>query len=229
MRQSQQALVTALRRVQRFLETNAAELPGVSATRARTDLDDTLAQLERLAVDQLLYAKEAEGYTAEKHRLRRVLRQHHMRPIAIIAQLSLKTDAQIAMLKVPDRDVKDATLMGRAYDMATLTEFIRDNCAGTLPDDFDQRLRNAAEDVRIAAWERDMAQAFAIHTTKLIDEEVRRARGIVNILDALVSVEAHDNLALVAGWQSAKHVRAKPGVPRGTVRAKPADAEENAA
>jgi hypothetical protein len=88
--------------------------------------------------------------------------------------------------------------------------------------DFAAQMRTRVEEFRDAVISRNYSQMLAKQTTQAVDDALVTARGIVRILNRIVLRETKDSPALRVGWQAAKHVKAKGGVPQGTVREVPA-------
>jgi hypothetical protein len=145
MKLTQAHSLETLRAVQRFLDDQEAELPGVSATGARRKLDSILESVDAHAGTQAEAAIAAEMSTRRQRALEVVLRRDHMTPIARIARAELPRTVELAPLRLPRGRQTLDKLAAYAYGMAEIAErhqmvFVD---AG-LPVDFADRLRDAA-------------------------------------------------------------------------------------
>jgi hypothetical protein len=217
MKQSQQARLDALHRIQAFMNDNADALGNVNKSTSRAALDDVLAALEARAEAQSSAETQAAGATTEKNALREDLRLHHMQPIAAIARATLAHTPLIAKLRLPAKTVNDSTLVQRGNSMADVAVQYSDVfIAEQLPADFIAQLRASVEAVRKAAVQRDGFQVNATTATQAVDDEMVRAHNVVSVLNSLVVKQLKGKTDLQAGWRRAKHAKAKPGVPQGS-------------
>lgn len=142
MRFLQNAVLAALKRVQLFLDDNAALLAAiVDLTAARKRLDAVVASFAGHAYDQDASDRGAKGETAKQRQLRAQLRSQQMEPIALIARKNLRTTPEFAALQMPK-----PTVIGEAFivsgkamaDAATIHKdtFIEHGLPSTFLDDF---------------------------------------------------------------------------------------------
>ena len=89
MTKGQAARLTALHRMQTYLDTNAADLGTLSKSTSRTDLDTAVTGLEQFAAQQARAETAAASFTKAKGALREELRIGHMQPISAIARKKL--------------------------------------------------------------------------------------------------------------------------------------------
>ena len=187
MKQSQQARLDALHRIQAFMNDNADALGNVNKSTSRAALDDVLAALEARAEAQSSAETQAAGATTEKNALREDLRLHHMQPIAAIARATLAHTPLIAKLRLSAKTVNDSTLVQRGNSMADVAVQYSDVfIAEQLPADFIAQLRASVEAVRKAAVQRDGFQVNATTATQAVDDEMVRAHNVVSVLNSLV-------------------------------------------
>ncbi len=113
-------------------------------------------------------------------------------------------------------------LITAALAIVNAAELTPATFAGDLGPDFAAQLRMRIDEFREAVISRNHSQVSAKQATRSVKDALVTARGIVRILDCIVRRETKDSPALRVGWQAAKHVKAKGGVPQETVREVPA-------
>jgi hypothetical protein len=221
MEQSQQARLDALRDTQRFLDGEATALAAANRTMSRTALDDSIKEIETRGALQVQMVTEAINGTRKKDELRAELRDHHMQLLAEIARTKLAYSPLIARFRVPQARASDTALITAADAMVNAAEVASAAFSADLGPDFAAQMRTRVEEFRDAVISRNYSQVLAKQTTQAVDDALVTARGIVRILNRIVLRETKDSPALRVGWQAAKHVKAKGGVPQGTVREVP--------
>jgi hypothetical protein len=222
MHQSQQAQLDALRDAQRFLDSEPTALASVNRTMTRKALDDIITELETQGTLQVQSATDALNGTTRKDELRVELREHHMQLLAEIARTKLAHSPLISRFRVPRVRASDTSLITAALAIVNAAELTPATFAGDLGPDFAAQLRMRIDEFREAVISRNHSQVNAKQATRSVKDALVTARGIVRILDCIVRRETKDSPALRVGWQAAKHVKAKGGVPQGTVREVPA-------
>ena len=219
MRFRERSRLSALGRMQSFLNEQTTALGDVNRSVSRLALDDVVADLESRDVAQGSAITQAESLTKLKHERRTELRRLHMRPIAVIARSTLAHTPLITKLRVPVNMASDSSLIAAGHGMADAAEqyreaFVREQ----LPADFIDQLRAAADAVREVAVRRDQFQVEVTQATRGVADALWRASNVVKVLDALVVRQLQGRADLLAGWRRAKRVRAKPGAKLGTKR-----------
>jgi hypothetical protein len=222
MNQSQQAQLDALRDAQRFLDSEPTALASVNRTLTRKALDDVITELETQGTLQVQSTTDALNGTTRKDELRVELREHHMQLLVEIARTKLAHSPLISRFRVPRVRASDTSLITAALAIVNAAELTPATFAGDLGPDFAAQLRTRIDDFRDAVINRNHSQVSAKQATRSVKDALVTARGIVRILDCIVRRETKDSPALRVGWQAAKHVKAKGGVPQGTVREVPA-------
>jgi hypothetical protein len=221
MELSQQAQLDALRDAQRFLDTETTALEAVNATSSRKALDDIVKEIEARGALQLRAESDARNGTKKKDELRVELREHQMQLLAEIARTKLAHTPLIARFRVPRKRVNDSTIISSATAMINAAESVSENFTPDLGPDFVAQHRAHIADFRDAVITRNHSQVLAKQTTQAVDDALVTARGIIRILNRMVMRETKGSPALWVGWRAAKHVKAKGGVPQGTVREAP--------
>ena len=107
MNRGQEARLTSLRRIQVFLDDNAAELGPINKSTSRADLDAAVTGLAKFTAQQAEAEKEMTGRTKEKVAAREELRLEHMQPIAAIARKKLGKTPAIQDLRLPAKNTSD--------------------------------------------------------------------------------------------------------------------------
>jgi hypothetical protein len=215
MDKPQTARLTALRRIQRFLDDNPAAAGAVNQSRSRRALDAVVRAVEAHAVAQHSANVAAQSKTEIKSELRRDLRVHHMLAIATIARAKLNGVADTPLMTkftYPKRDVDDTALIAAGEAMAGAAGSYRQLFIDEqLPGNFIEQLQAATEAVQAAAVDRDSSQLRGRAATAGLAMQLVRAKEIVRVLNALVIKQLKGRDALLAVWKSAKRVHHRPG------------------
>jgi hypothetical protein len=213
MRFLQNAVLAALKRVQLFLDDNAAILAAiVDLTAARKRLDAVVASFTDHAYDQDASDRGAKGETAKQRQLRVKLRGERMAPIALIARKNLRTTPEFAALQMPKPTVSGEAFIasGKAMaDAATIHKdtFIEHGLPSAFLDDFKAAITNLDSSIS------DRAQNYnrRLSATKGLDEREKQGRLVLSVLDSLLEPALVGNDALTRGWEGARLVRRRPG------------------
>lgn len=186
-----------------FLHDNAERLPRTCGGPLLREFDDVLAELRASVVDQEALRRNAMSETQTYHALRKDLILQHMKPIAVAAYVRIGNCEESTPFKVPRHNLPSALLFGAAHGMAHVAEEHKDIFVGAgLPPDFADRLREAAWATQ-AAWDRrSRARGSKSGSTVGIDDALRRASGLVELLSVFVRQDAGDNTALFAEWST---------------------------
>lgn len=221
MNQAQQARAQAFQRAQTFLTTHADTLGSVTTAAAHTTFAGVVTAIAAQAAAQYGALEAATGYTQLRDQLRETLRFVHMRPIADIARTALAGAPDIVQLRLPPTEMKDARLIEAGTAMATRSAPYKDTfTAYGMPDDFVEQLQAATEAVRKAVADRAAARNTLVFATTDLEYQLMLGRNALRVVDSLVVAQLRStNPVLIAAWNQAKHVIAKPGVPRGSNRA----------
>jgi hypothetical protein len=222
MELGQQAQLDALRDAQRFLDTETTALGTVNTTSSRKALDDIVKEIEARGALQVEAVTDARNGTKKKDELRDELREHHMQLLAEIAKTRLSHSPLISRFRVPRKRANDSTLISAATAMINAAESVSENFKSDLGNDFVAQYRAYIADFRDAVITRNHSQVLATQSTQAVDDALGTAKGIMRILNRMVMRETKGSPALWVGWRAAKHVKAKGGVPQGTVREVPA-------
>jgi hypothetical protein len=213
MRFLQNAVLAALKRVQLFLDDNAAVLAAiVDLTAARKRLDAVVASFTNHAYDQDASNRGAKGETAKQRQLRVKLRGQQMEPIALIARKNLRTTPEFAALQTPKPTVNGEAFIASANAMADAATIHKDTFTehglpSTFLDDFKAGITNLDTSIR----DREQNYNRRLSATKGLDQKEKQGRLVLSVLDALVEPTLAGNEALLRGWQGARLIRRRTG------------------
>ena len=217
------SVLEALRRIQAFCEANDDLLGELNRSGARRRLDESITELSTHAADQQAGFTGSTGDTARQYALRKVLRDTHMRPIAVTARALLREVPELVALRLPharsttERLLAAAGAMGEAAGLHAAI-FVD---AG-LREDFVARLTAAADELRRCIDSRGQYRGRRAGATSGLQMLDTRARHLIRILDALIVPALGTNASLIAEWHWVKHIAVKPGPARGSLVAEPA-------
>jgi hypothetical protein len=205
MRSSQNALLAALLRAQRFLAENLAQLAKVvDLSVARKRLDDVIASFITHAVDQENNKRSAKGETEKQRQLRLTLRTEQMAPIAEIARRNLRAVPEFKALQMPSRWAKGAAFLGGARSMAEAAVIHKDALLERgLPADSLDQFQDLLAKLEESGSDRHKSRAQHIGATKALLFEEQEGRSVLKVLDALVRRALAGNEALLGTWSGA--------------------------
>ena len=215
MTNRQKAELDALHRMQVFVHQNSDALGTVTQAPSRTALDAAVTALEAQAGTQSAAQVYATSQTTQKLSAREDLRLHHMAPIAAIARISLAGTPQIVHLRTPRKNIDDVRLVAAADGMADAAAlYAQVFIDHKLPPDFIDQLKAASAAVQTTVATRNKALQQVKAATQGVKDDTTNARNVVRVLSALVVKQLKGRTDLLAAWQMAKQINAKPGVPR---------------
>jgi len=208
MKVRQGNMLTALESTRRFLDDNQAALVGVMTPATRQKFDDAIGELSSTAMAQNQFTRDLKGSFAVQAACRTALIRNHMTPIAKIATLELSQLPELVKFSLPHRRVTIQQLGAHADGMAEgarpYAQVFID--AGRRPD-FIDRLKQAADQMRAAAYDAAQGRVRIKGTTTGLTQKLSRARKIVHMLDAFVKEAVSSDKALLDSWNIAKRVR----------------------
>src|SRR5579862_212293 len=217
MNQRQEARLAALRRVQGFLDTNAADLGTVSKSTSRTDLDTAVAGLTAFGAQQELADATATSQTKAKDAAREDLRLQHMQPIAMIARKKLGNTPNIQDLALPRKSTSDEALVAKGLAMVSAAgQYTQTFIDQQMPADFIAQLQASIQSVQTAIAARAEAERQLVAATKGVTDQLAITHTDVKVLNALVVKQLKGRTDLLAAWKTTKRVRAKLGVATGS-------------
>jgi hypothetical protein len=224
----QKQVVEAYERVQDFLAANPAPT-GTTYGRPKAMLDETVARLTEHRTDQVAGGRLSKQERNREAALRTGLRELHLRPISKIAKASLPNSPGIdKALKMPAPQLSTTKLIDEAKAMRdAVRPYAETFVTNGRPEDFLARLDSAIEDLRRAMLGKARNFGTKVGAKAGLEQEIKRGRNALEMLDAIVSTVFASDGELLAKWRIAKRIRGIPG--GGAVAATGGTADENVA
>jgi hypothetical protein len=215
------------RRVQVFLDTQAAALGKAVAPSLRAKLDDSVTQLAGFQNEQGTADGAARGATANQAALRDDLFQKFMVPIARAAKIALKNAPELPKLVVSALARRKADFVSTANQFAeAATKDAQVFVDHGMPTDFLTQLQAEIALVTASADAQGRAIARRIAATAGCTAQAKAVKGNIGLLDGVIKPALKGNTALLADWQASKRIR-QPAVtplPTGTTVVAPTTA-----
>lgn len=230
MKSKEKLVIESLLRVQAFLGENPAPAPA-SYAEPKAVLDEVIGQLGEHTGAQVLGLQLSKAQQKRQAAAARKLRDHHLRPIATIAQSAVDVDPGIAdAFKLPSGNAGVLRLIASADAMREAAAPIAASfvTAGR-PADFVEQLAAAITALRDMVGGRGTILGTHVGAKAGIKQQLRRGRLAVKRLDSIVRVAFEGNDVVLARWGAMKRVRALPAVASGDVSNEPATATALAA
>ena len=215
MRHSQGQVFNTGRRIQTFLDANDSLFSGINKSATRAELDTVVTALGNDVGLQATGRTTARGESANQRTLRLALRLNHMRPIASMAKLRLRTVPNFAALTLPSPHLTGKSLVAHATGMGGAAKpYEQVFVDGGLPADFLDRLSAATAAVEASLVTRATARGQQSQATGSLKQlEIRGRRLFRALNDLVVPVLSADvaHSGLLAEWKSVRRVALKPG------------------
>jgi len=213
MRFLQNAVLSALLRVQRFMMENLAALTGVvDFAAARKRLDDVIASFTTHAVEQNATDRDTKGESAKQQQLRLHLSTDVMRPIAEIARRDLRTTPEFKSLRMPKRRIAGPAFVASANGMAEADTLHKDTLITRgLPADFLDQFKTGVAKLEASLSDRETSRTRRMGATRGLVFLEQEGRSVLKVLDALVRQALRGNEALLATWAGARAIHHRPG------------------
>lgn len=208
----QKQVVEAYERVQDFLAANPAPA-GTSYGRPKELLDETVARLTEHRTDQVAGGRLSRAERNREGALRRSLRELHLRPISKIAKATLADAPGIdKALKMPAPQLSTTKLINEAKAMRdAVTQYSPTFVTNGRPEDFLARLDVAIEELRGAMLGKARNLGTKVGAKAGLEQEIKRARNAVEMLDAIVTTVFANDRERLAKWRIARRIRGLPG------------------
>jgi hypothetical protein len=224
----------ALRRVQVFLDAQAAALGTLVPPALRARLDAVVTQLLGFQAEQSAATGTAKGETANQVAYRKDIRTRFLTPIAGIAKRSLRNAPEYPTMVVPSSLLRNADYLNTVQTLAdSAAKHEKELIAYGMPADFLTQLRAAIAQLSASkdAQGRNLARRKA--ATDGIVESDKAARGELKTLNAVIAPAIKTNAALLADWKASKKIAITltplPPQPTGLAPASPALADGSGA
>jgi hypothetical protein len=207
MRFRQKKTVAAGRRIQVFLDTNKDRIGPVDEGGARAVLNEVVANLEALGGQQDPTRYQRRRELQDEANALYDLREVNMRPIAKIADVSLREVPEFDQLSLPPRDADTQSHIMWAREMAKAAEphqatFVTHG----MSQDFIAKLNASADAAQKAIDQRWRAHTSRVGATAKLHSETRRAVGVFEVIDAMVVPKLKDDDQLLRDWKLTKKV-----------------------
>lgn len=216
MRANDQYYLSSFKRVQAFLNENAAQMGAIKASKGGKQLDEVVGQLEKHGIAQSSARLEIGGHANLQQSLEMALKKEHLLPIASFARANLRGVPDYATLTRSVIKLRGPALVRAARAVAVAAQpYVAALEEGGFPADTLTALSAAAGKVEETIEARASLKVRRAGSTSGISEETKRGVEAVRSLSAVVERQFAKDKAFLAAWRSAKRVVAKPGVPRG--------------
>ena len=216
---SRQAFVlSTLRAIQTFLDTNKEALAPINDSGSRKTLDSLVQQFTAQAVAQSAGRVTSRGATSLQASLRDSLRNFHMKPIAEIARARLADVPEMKSFVLPGANTSSIRLVAMAGGMAEAAAkhsavFVDRG----LPEDFIVQLESAADALSRSLDTRAESHGRSVGATNALSALAKQGLACIRELNALVAPKLARDARLLGEWRTAKRVRRKSGPSNGTV------------
>jgi hypothetical protein len=218
MRQDQQRKLDSLYRTQDFRTMHADVLTPLKDSAAAKQVDDAVTGIRDQITAQGSADRALAGQTSRRQALAKDLVQTHMKPIAKFARANLRGVPDFSTLRKSGSASSPKPLVTSALSMAkSAAPYAAAMTAAGFPADTVEQLTAAANALDAATIERDNTRHHRVESTKNIATLLLEGREGVKKMDAVISKQFVANDAILAGWDSASRVKAKPGSVRKTV------------
>lgn len=207
MQLSHSNTLDALRRVQGFLDAQAAALGILVPLLLRTRLDAAVTQLAAFELQQSTAAGTAKGETGNQAVIRKDIRKRFMEPIARIAKASLREVGEYPTMVVSSSTLRNGDFLGAVQ---TLADSAAKNEKALLdhgmPTDFLVQLRAAITQLTASKAAQGQNVAQRQTATKGIKDTNKVGHDVLALLNSIIAPALKHNTPLLAGWKAAKKV-----------------------
>jgi hypothetical protein len=205
MREVQSAVLGALVRTKRFLETNEETFAAINGT-IRDRIDGTIATLSELEIERAAVVRDGRDAGTRQRELRIVLRRGHMAAI-VAAAVSVDGARELRTLKLPSPDAPLAVELLAAEAMAVAAAPLAETLmkAG-LGSAFICDLRTAmAAVVQSASTREDLAER-RVRTTRSIHDAEQSGRLLLRLVSAMVVASVRGDRGMLDEWKAVKRI-----------------------
>ncbi|HXT16339.1 MAG TPA: hypothetical protein VN706_11955 [Gemmatimonadaceae bacterium] len=221
MNHRQGSTINTLHAIETFLDANELFAP-LKDSVARKNIDAAITALDRFGALQSGGRQAARLETANRRNLRLALRIYHMDAIEHAARIALPNSPDLAELSVPRGKVSAQQLLKAAAGMSEAgTTHSATLIAAGVPANFVAELDAAAAALAASLAERNGHQNRRTVGTAGLKNAEQGAMKAIRLIDTQVRplIDRAKDASLLAGWNAAKKIAAKPGLPRGAVGA----------
>lgn len=210
------------RRVRDFLVEYEVKSDLAELTKMTQELDEAIGHLTTNAAAQEAITKQSRVQTTEIRRLRKTLRDGHLKPIVIMSRtMKLEINGTEIIFALPDFDIDAERLAAAADAMVTALQVLGPQfVARGFASNFVEQLSTTTKALRDAIDQRSAQVSRRTGTTAAIVRDGDRVLHLVRLIDTLVRPVIQGNTELLAAWEN---VVALPRSPKagGVVVVKP--------
>ncbi|HEY2376535.1 MAG TPA: hypothetical protein VGH98_11225 [Gemmatimonadaceae bacterium] len=192
------------RRVRDFLSEYDVKSDLAELTTLRQELDDTLDQLTADAAAQEAITKQSLVQTTEIRRLRKTLRDTHLKPIVRMSRtMELEINGTEITFALPSEKVNSERLAAASDAMGAALNVVGPQfTARGSASNFVEQLSTATKTLRDAIDQRSAQVARRIGTTAAMLGHETRVIQLVRVIDTLVRPVIQSDPELLATWAS---------------------------
>jgi len=214
MQQMHQNTLDALRRVQGFLDRQAAAVGVLVSPDTRAELDGDATQLAASQVEQTQTAGVSKAETANQAVYRKDFYFRFMRPIRRIAKVKLATAPELTTLVARSTGVTKGDFAAMAEALAAAAAKYEKVFVGKgMAADFVAQMSAAITQLKAS---RDSQAAAAVKSeaaTKAITAANKSARDMLAVLDSVIVPGVRHDAALLAEWKASKRIIGSTALP----------------
>ena len=204
MQKSQTKVLQWGRRVRDFLVGHEIKSDVAELTTLRQELDDTLGQLTTDAVAQEAITRQARVQTTEINRLRKTLRDTHLKPIVQMSRtMQLQLNGTAITFTVPGRKVNSERLAAHSDAMAAALNVVGAQfTARGFASNFVEQLSSTTKALRAAIDQRSAQVSQRTGTTAAMLAHESHVVQLVRVIDTIVRPAIATNPELLASWEN---------------------------
>ena len=205
MQLKQLRTLESARRVQKFMDEHFAAVGTSLPYTLRDRFDATVEELAAHQLEQELAQAMARCETANLIGLRRDLYYGLIRPIGLIARITLRSAPEFRRLVMPASSfrarhfLKSVIRLIAAAD-AYAAQFVNNG----MPDDFIDQLHAALAQIAQSAEARERHRQRQIEATRGLRESSRSVRRLVDLIDSVLAPQLKSDQTLVATWVASR-------------------------
>jgi hypothetical protein len=214
MKTTQVRALDAGRRVQGFLDANAATIGTAVSASLRTKFDAAVTQLDQLRLDQETSKAAAAGETTNQAALRSDLYKHFVGPIGEVAKLNLKGSTDYPALVVTAAVEKKSEFVTKVNSQAeAAAKYEQLFIDHSLPADFLAQIKAGVAQVMASAANRQAQQTKQSAATGGLVTADQALHSLIKVVGGVLAKTLKGNATLSAGWKAAKLIRQVPVTP----------------
>ena len=208
MQKAGQSSVDSFERVDEFLTQHPlSDAPATLGAQA-LELKDVLAHVASDSIDQEAGGRFVRVYAESQRKLRSTLYTDHMQPISRIARDVFGATGLDRAFRMPKNARVNQPLLAAAGAMAEAAAKEKDVFVKHgLPEDFLEQMNASATALNEARLARTESARRRVTATAALNEQLKRGRKAVRLLDAILKPRLAKDPELLAAWKSAKRVR----------------------